>query len=198
MARPRTISDEQVVAAARDMFLEKGFSATTAQIARRAGVSEGTLFKRFSSKEELFEAALGLDQRTTWQAELLDRAGQGEVRRNLEDVAMSIISEMERVVPLLTTVFARGHDPSHNTLLQRLEHPLRHDLDVLAAYLRAEIALGRVRPLDADLTALTLMGSLTMHGYDAHLLTPATRRLSIDQGRYVRGLLDLVWPGMAP
>lgn len=184
--------------AAREMFLEKGFSATTAEIARRAGVSEGTLFKRFASKEELFGAALGLNQRGTWQAELEAQVGQGEVRRNLEDVAMSIITEMERVVPMLTTVFARGHDPSHNTLLQRLEHPLRHDLDVLAAYLRAEIALGRVRPLDADLTALTLMGSLTMHGYDAYLLTPATRRLSIDQGRYVRGLLDLLWPGMAP
>lgn len=198
MPRPRTISDEQVVDAAREVFLEQGFSATTAEIARRAGVSEGTLFKRFSSKEELFEAALGLNQRAAWQAELEARTGQGEVRRNLEDVAMSIITEMERVVPLLTTVFARGHDPSHNTLLQRLEHPLRHDLDTLAAYLRAEIALGRVRPLDADLTALTLMGSLTMHGYDAYLLPPAARRLSIDQGRYVRGMLDLLWPGMAP
>ncbi|WP_288481432.1 TetR/AcrR family transcriptional regulator [uncultured Deinococcus sp.] len=198
MARPRTISDEQVVDAAREVFLEQGFSATTAEIARRAGVSEGTLFKRFASKEDLFEAALGLHQRAAWQAELQTRAGQGEVRRNLEDVAMSILTEMERVVPMLTTVFARGHDPSHNTLLQRLEHPLRHHLDALASYLRAEIALGRVRPLDADLTALTLMGSLTMHGYDAHLLTPETRRLSIDKGRYVRGLLDLLWPGMAP
>ena len=57
MPRPRTITDEQIVEAARAAFLEQGFSATTAEIARRAGISEGTLFKRFATKEDLFEEA---------------------------------------------------------------------------------------------------------------------------------------------
>jgi AcrR family transcriptional regulator len=48
-ARPR-----ELLVAARDLFIEKGFAATrTEQIAARAGVSKGTLYLYFDSKEEL-------------------------------------------------------------------------------------------------------------------------------------------------
>ncbi|MBU6163239.1 MAG: TetR family transcriptional regulator, partial [Myxococcales bacterium] len=38
MARPTTIDDEVILEAARQVFLEEGYAATTASIARRAGV----------------------------------------------------------------------------------------------------------------------------------------------------------------
>lgn len=51
-ARPR-----ELLAAALDLFVEKGFAATRAdEVAQRAGVSKGTLFLYFASKEELFKA----------------------------------------------------------------------------------------------------------------------------------------------
>ena len=50
-ARPGELLD-----AALDLFVEKGFAATRAEeVAQRAGVSKGTLFLYFSSKEELFK-----------------------------------------------------------------------------------------------------------------------------------------------
>ncbi len=46
---------ERLLAAAREVFAASGFSgATTAEIAARAGVSEGILFHHFGSKRELF------------------------------------------------------------------------------------------------------------------------------------------------
>jgi TetR/AcrR family transcriptional regulator len=49
----------ELLAAALDLFVEKGFAATRAEeVARRAGVSKGTLFLYFSSKEELFKAVV--------------------------------------------------------------------------------------------------------------------------------------------
>ncbi len=49
----------ELLAAALDLFVEKGFAATTVQeVARRAGVSKGTLFLYFASKEELFKAVV--------------------------------------------------------------------------------------------------------------------------------------------
>lgn len=54
MARSRSITDEQILEAARAVFLEDGFSASTLEIARRAGISEASIFKRFSTKENLF------------------------------------------------------------------------------------------------------------------------------------------------
>src|ERR1019366_9961665 len=58
MARTKSISDEELLRIARDVFVEAGFAVSTKSIARRAGVSEGVLFQRFSTKEDLFFAAM--------------------------------------------------------------------------------------------------------------------------------------------
>lgn len=53
-ARPGELLD-----AALNLFVEKGFAATRAEeVAKRAGVSKGTLFLYFASKEELFKAVV--------------------------------------------------------------------------------------------------------------------------------------------
>ena len=53
-ARPGELLD-----AALDLFVEKGFAATRAEeVAARAGVSKGTLFLYFPSKEDLFKAVV--------------------------------------------------------------------------------------------------------------------------------------------
>lgn len=49
----------ELLAAALDLFVEKGFAATRAEeVALRAGVSKGTLFLYFPSKDELFKAVV--------------------------------------------------------------------------------------------------------------------------------------------
>ena len=53
-ARPGELLD-----AALDLFVDKGYAATRAEeVATRAGVSKGTLFLYFPSKEELFKAVI--------------------------------------------------------------------------------------------------------------------------------------------
>ena len=49
----------ELLAAALDLFVEKGFAATRVEeVAARAGVSKGTLFLYFASKDELFKAVV--------------------------------------------------------------------------------------------------------------------------------------------
>jgi TetR/AcrR family transcriptional regulator len=49
----------ELLQAALELFVEKGFAATRAEeVAARAGVSKGTLFLYFQSKEELFKAVV--------------------------------------------------------------------------------------------------------------------------------------------
>ena len=49
----------ELIEAALELFVEKGFAATRVdEVAARAGVSKGTLFLYFPSKEELFKAAV--------------------------------------------------------------------------------------------------------------------------------------------
>lgn len=53
-ARPQELLD-----AALDLFVEKGFAATRAEeVAQRAGVSKGTLYLYYPSKEELLKAVI--------------------------------------------------------------------------------------------------------------------------------------------
>ncbi len=58
-ARRKEARPGELLAAALDLFVEKGFAATRVEeVAHRAGVSKGTLFLYFPSKEELFKAVV--------------------------------------------------------------------------------------------------------------------------------------------
>lgn len=58
-ARRKEARPGELLAAALELFAEKGFAATRAEeVAHRAGVSKGTLFLYFASKEELFKAVV--------------------------------------------------------------------------------------------------------------------------------------------
>ncbi len=50
---------ELVLAAAQEEFAERGLDASIADIARRAGVAKGTVFRHFATKEELIVAVVG-------------------------------------------------------------------------------------------------------------------------------------------
>ncbi len=53
----RTNTSIEILTAARDLFSQKGYSAaTTKEIAKEAGVNEVTIFRKFQSKQKLFEA----------------------------------------------------------------------------------------------------------------------------------------------
>jgi len=58
MGRPKTISDDEVLRIAREVFRAQGHTATTREIAQVAGISEAVLYQRFGSKDELFFAAM--------------------------------------------------------------------------------------------------------------------------------------------
>jgi AcrR family transcriptional regulator len=50
---------QELLAAALDLFVERGFASTRLEdVARRAGVSKGTLYLYFTNKEELFKAVV--------------------------------------------------------------------------------------------------------------------------------------------
>jgi AcrR family transcriptional regulator len=62
-ARPALRADaarnrDAIIAAARSVFTEQGLGAPLDEIARRAGVGNATLYRRFPTREELVQAAL--------------------------------------------------------------------------------------------------------------------------------------------
>jgi len=49
---------ELILDAAMEVFAERGLDASTSEVARRAGVGEATLFRRFPHKQDLIDAVL--------------------------------------------------------------------------------------------------------------------------------------------
>jgi AcrR family transcriptional regulator len=59
MARSRGYDREAVLAAARDLFWERGFDATSiTDLEQRTGLNRSSLYQEFGSKDALFESAL--------------------------------------------------------------------------------------------------------------------------------------------
>lgn len=57
--RRKETRPQELLDAALDLFVEKGFAATRSEeVAQRAGVSKGTLYLYYPSKEELFKAVV--------------------------------------------------------------------------------------------------------------------------------------------
>jgi AcrR family transcriptional regulator len=90
-ARPGELLD-----AALDLFVEKGFSATRVEeVAARAGVSKGTLFLYFQSKEDLFKAVVReniANKFPTWQEEFITFEGS-----SADMLRYALVSWWERI-----------------------------------------------------------------------------------------------------
>ena len=158
--RPR-----EICAAALEAFAEKGFAATKLdEIAKRAGVSKGTLYLYFKDKEQLFRAVVrdavvpnverlrgdliqtGLPFGDLVRLFLTQFVAVTE-RVPVGAVAKMVISE-SRNFPELAKVW-------HDEVVSKA-------LGTMTALIEMAQARGEVRPGDARLHTFTLMGPMLM------------------------------------
>ncbi len=93
----------QIMEGARKVFRAKGFDGASMEvIAREAGVSKGTLYVYFTSKETLFEALI-LEERLG-QAELMAEVltTQSDIRTDLKRIGRIYLEKMARPGKLST------------------------------------------------------------------------------------------------
>lgn len=193
MARTATITDQQILEAAREAFLELGFAAPSSEIARRAGVSEGTIFKRFRTKEDLFDAAVGLPDTAMWFDKAETMIGQGTLRDNLIELGLEIDRAAREVLPRIMMVLSRGNTPMQRP--NATGSPMNQAMDALGRLFAAEIALGRMRPINPEIAALMLLGAL-MHRVQLELMF--ARQTNPDPLRSVTEVIDAFWHGIEP
>ena len=154
MARPPSISNQQILDAARAEFLGHGFTkASTVAIARRAGVSEGSIFNRFPTKDELFRTAM--DEAQPPALALDSYVGQGDLRKNLIRITVESIHYLNNFLPKL---MLRWSERELGPKAKVCTRP-REILSALSSFFAAEKALGRVGG-DPPIIARMFMGSV--------------------------------------
>lgn len=194
MGRSRTITNQQILEAAREVFLAEGFGGSTIEIARRAGVSEGSIFKRFSTKEELFFAAMGEASIPQWIRSLETLPGQGDVRDNLVAISFRMVEFLHDVVPRLIVLHSRGL-----LLLDRAdlsESPLVQVLIALTAFFEEESKLGRIRACNPETPARILLGVLTSQILMKQIEAP-NGKLVVDPAS-IEELVSFLWCSISP
>lgn len=199
MARPTTISDKDILDAARRVFLQRGITATTAEVAREAGVAEGSIFKRWKTKQELFFAALApSDEDPEWVQTLGSRVGHGDLTDTLYDVGLQAIEFFRKLMPLMMMCWS---NPSPKSGLPApLEGPNPKPVRIVkkvAGFFEAEMRQGRIARRDPEVVARTFVGGLQQFAF-FELITRNRDELPLPQEMYVRGLINLIWNGLKP
>jgi AcrR family transcriptional regulator len=190
--RTATITDQQIIEAAREVFLEFGFGAPSSEIARRAGVSEGTIFKRFRTKEDLFIAAVGLPDGEMWFEKAEALIGRGDLRQNLIELSLEMFNAAREVMPRIFMVISRGNAPMNHP--NGTDSPMNRAMDTLTRLFAAEIRLGRMRQINPESAALMLLGAL-MHRVQLEVMFS---RAVIDPSDLVTDVIDAFWQGIQP
>jgi TetR/AcrR family transcriptional regulator, mexJK operon transcriptional repressor len=160
---------EDILGIAAQAFLDEGFDRTSVgAIARLAGASKETLYARFATKEELFEAVI------TRKAEiLLEKFSRvlipgKKIDKLLESYGLSLLNfmlsaDMQRLSR--TVVSAAPHFPELAERFWKL-CPGREQQQ-LANYLQAESAAGRLNGLNsrkaAELFFSLCLGQFLLH-----------------------------------
>lgn len=198
MARPTVIRDEAIIDAAREVFLARGIRATTAEVAERAGVSEGSIFKRFKSKVELFQAAMRPQfEEPDFLKGLPERVGKGEVRETLFELGMGIVAFFRAVTPLMMMAWSNPGDGGLPCMLSEPNPPPLRTLKKIASFFEAEMRAGRLRRDDPEIVARTFLGAL--HNYVAfEILFKDQEQLPMPAETFVRGLVHLLSVGAEP
>jgi AcrR family transcriptional regulator len=204
MARPVTIQDDAILEAARALFLDRGMRATTAEIAERARVSPGIIFKRFKTKEALFRAAM--EPRTSRDPALpidLDaRLGTGSVEDTLVDLGMGLVEKFFDFIPTMMMAWSHRPEDASGQPVQRPPEAAGERaskrMQRVAAYLAAEAKLGRIREHDFETVAQTFIGALWHHAF-LQVMRGGARKAPTAHRAYIRGVgprVDLLAAGI--
>lgn len=200
MARPSTITDEQILEAARVVFFRDGTSATTADIAQQAGISEGTIFRRFPTKQDLFVAAMGFEGGPKWIKTidaLLVAEELGDLAENLNLIANEMLDFFKQLIPKMNMILSCGGAPNPQMLCDgsQLPPPIM-GVKALMRYLMAEQDAGRIRVSDPEILARMFMGSLHHYAFWDHCGLNAI--LPMPRPTYVRHVVDTLLRAVAP
>jgi AcrR family transcriptional regulator len=145
--------------------------ATTKEIAREAGCSEGTLYKHFEHKEDLF-LTLVQDHLPTVIEVLAEAEADQPMHAKLETIAYAAITFYQQVIPLASSFFA------DNVLLVRFQQvvsrgqggPQRFN-ERVAASIKEEQEHGHLNPdLDPLSVAALLLGACFQYVFFLHFL----------------------------
>ncbi len=190
------VSDErkaQILNAAEGVFTKRGFDeARMDDIAEKTGLSKGTLYLYFKSKDDLIIAILErIFQREFRQLEDLQQEDISafDAMLKLTDLITKDIVSMLRLIPIIYNFLALAF---RNKYVQRaLKDYINHYLNILIPIIQRGIDAGEFRSVDAREVAIAagaiIEGTMLLWVYDKSIIDPE---------RHIRSGMKLLLEGV--
>ena len=196
LARPQELLD-----AALDLFVEKGFAATRSEeVASRAGVSKGTLYLYYPSKEELLKEVI--------RHNVVNQIAEGvEIVRAFEGSSSELLAHMMRLW------WERVGETRASGILKLMMSEVRNFPEIaqfyiaevtqpcdrmLAEIVERGIARGEFRPVNVADVVHALIGPLLFLVMNKHSLGACAAVAKLDPVPIIEAHIDLVLHGLEP
>ena len=182
---------QRIIAAARELFAARGVDDTSMhEIARAAGVGQGTLYRRYAHKGELCGDLLADSMRRFREdvaLQVRDEESVASALARLEGVLARLVAFNEANGPLLGAIVDaacgdRRAGPYHSPFYRWLR-------ETVSTLLEEAVASGEAAPLDIEATVDAVLGlvGIDLYLYQRHVMghtperiTAALRRLLFD------------------
>jgi AcrR family transcriptional regulator len=185
----------RLIQATTDVVGQVGYArATTRAIADAAGVAEGTIYRHFPDKQQLFFAAV-LERNAPvmdWVSQLPALAGQASVRQNLTEALVRLGRLRADLLPLELSLRA-DPDLARDLHQAAAGAPANGPPESITAYLAAEQGLGRVRA-DVDVARAAMIILAVLFGL---AMIPAEPERAVDPA-LIGAAVDLLLSGLEP
>lgn len=160
---------DQILAAAREVFAEKGYDATAvADIVRAAGVAQGTFYLYFPAKRDAFFALA-----EEFFAEMAGHVGEalaqgGPVPDRVRALTRSCFRAADQNADLVRLVFF-GADSAATEAAQRFaeRNPV---VEAVREMIEADVEAGRLEISDPEVTARLLVGLVRTAVLEAYVV----------------------------
>lgn len=196
--RRKEARPQELLAAALDLFVERGFAATRLDdVAARAGVSKGTLYLYFANKEELFKAVVRENMLPALsEAEDLIKQHQGNSAALFEEIILGWWERIgqSKVAGITKLIMAEsGNFPEvarfyYDEVISRVN-------GMIVSLLQHGVARGEFRPIDTQEAMRVVVAPMVMlmmwnQSFGACSLEP------ISPQDYLRTYIDIYLNGL--
>ncbi len=167
MARPRLITDEQILSTMRACVLERGAHVSLDVVAERLNVTGPALLKRFGSRQELLLKALQPPDAPQWMADFDRGPDERPLEEQLAEHVERIWASFETVIPCVSALRESGIP--HEKIFEGKRNAPVHAIRAISRWLERAREQGLIETEAPESVATALLGAVQTRAFTSHV-----------------------------